>query len=234
MKKNKMMRLASALLVLTLLTTCVISGTFAKYVTSNDATDTARVAAWGVDIVFQGKMDKVYELNTTNLEDTKHVAYSGTNKIIAPGTSGTFLAVELSGTPEVASKVTYTSNFDISSNWLDENGDYYCPLVVTVTGNNDDDPEKETYDIYGMAYASAELFEAAVNAQIALCTKEYDASTDLSGVDADNIVVSWAWYYNPYHSTQTNENDTWLGDQAANSIDITVSLQLYVTVTQID
>ncbi|MFR0985955.1 MAG: hypothetical protein ACLSFZ_04975 [Frisingicoccus sp.] len=44
MKKNRMMRLASSLLVLTLLTTCVISGTFAKYTTQAGGSDTARVA----------------------------------------------------------------------------------------------------------------------------------------------------------------------------------------------
>ena len=47
MKKNRMMRLASVLLVCVLLTTSVISGTFAKYVTSVESTDEARVANWG-------------------------------------------------------------------------------------------------------------------------------------------------------------------------------------------
>ena len=49
MRKNKMMRLASALLVAVLLSTCAISGTFAKYVTSSTGTDKARVAYWGWD-----------------------------------------------------------------------------------------------------------------------------------------------------------------------------------------
>ena len=50
MKKNKMMRLASFLLVATLLTTSMISGTFAKYVTEGSASDSARVAKWGVEV----------------------------------------------------------------------------------------------------------------------------------------------------------------------------------------
>lgn len=49
MKKNKAMRLASALMVLTLLTTCVISSTFAKYTTSANGEDSARVAKWGFE-----------------------------------------------------------------------------------------------------------------------------------------------------------------------------------------
>ena len=47
MKKNRMMRLASILLVCVLLTTSVISGTFAKYTTSVSSEDKARVAYWG-------------------------------------------------------------------------------------------------------------------------------------------------------------------------------------------
>ena len=43
MKKNKMMRLASFLLIAVLLTTSVISGTFAKYVTTDAQWDSARV-----------------------------------------------------------------------------------------------------------------------------------------------------------------------------------------------
>ena len=52
MKKNKMMRLASCLLVLVMLSTSMISGTFAKYVTTGSAEDTARVAKFGVDIKY--------------------------------------------------------------------------------------------------------------------------------------------------------------------------------------
>ena len=47
MKKNKMMRIASVLLVAVLLSTCAIFGTFAKYTTSVTSQDSARVAYWG-------------------------------------------------------------------------------------------------------------------------------------------------------------------------------------------
>lgn len=50
MKKNKMLRLASVLLIVVILTTCVIGGTLAKYTTSDSAADTARVAQWGVTV----------------------------------------------------------------------------------------------------------------------------------------------------------------------------------------
>ena len=56
MKKNKALRAASALLVLTLLTTSIIGGTFAKYTSRGSVNDTARVAKWGVDITTSGAL----------------------------------------------------------------------------------------------------------------------------------------------------------------------------------
>ena len=50
MKKNKMMRLASFLLIAVLVSTSAISGTYAKYTTSGFAEDQARVAKWGVTV----------------------------------------------------------------------------------------------------------------------------------------------------------------------------------------
>ena len=47
MKKNRIMRVFSVLLALTLISTCAISGTFAKYVTRAEGEDAARVAKWG-------------------------------------------------------------------------------------------------------------------------------------------------------------------------------------------
>ena len=42
MKKTKLMRAALLLLVLTLITSCFVGGTFAKYTTSAEGSDTAR------------------------------------------------------------------------------------------------------------------------------------------------------------------------------------------------
>ena len=44
MKKNKFLRLASFMLIACLATCCAVGGTFAKYVTSDNASDSARVA----------------------------------------------------------------------------------------------------------------------------------------------------------------------------------------------
>jgi len=84
MKKNRMMRLASVLLVLVLLTTSVISGTFAKYVTTVSNEDSARVARWG----FTGENADIAitDLFTTAYDSTTDASVSSDVDVIAPGT----------------------------------------------------------------------------------------------------------------------------------------------------
>ena len=50
LKKNWTLRAAVLMLALVLITSCFVGGTFAKYVTSDNAADLARVAKWGVSI----------------------------------------------------------------------------------------------------------------------------------------------------------------------------------------
>lgn len=118
MKKNKMMRLASILLVVTLLSTSVISGTFAKYTTTNTAKDTARVAKWGVVITAQGNLyGKNYATSTESIPTTDtragnlSVMSSNDSKVLAPGTKSEHgLSFDLNGTPEVRTEVTVTAS----------------------------------------------------------------------------------------------------------------------------
>lgn len=127
MKKNRMMRLASGLLVLTLLTTCVISGTFAKYTTQAGGSDTARVAKWGVEVSSAGMLfaEEYDEKNAGNSAhaDSKTItvasvnAANGQDSVVAPGTKNTAgLTFSITGKPEVAVKldvvVTDSKNTD--------------------------------------------------------------------------------------------------------------------------
>lgn len=126
MKKNKMMRLASVLLVCVLLTTSVISGTFAKYVTTAEGTDSARVAKWGVTITMSGDdtiFKSVYAKDDTTpgltLTNSVEAATNGStqDKVVAPGTTGS-TTFSITGTPEVAVKldvvVTATSTIKLA------------------------------------------------------------------------------------------------------------------------
>ena len=114
MKKNKMMRIASILLVVTLLSTCVISGTFAKYVTKAEGEDQARVAKWGVLVTVEGNefADKYKATDEAYKEDGGVYAVVSANgdKVVAPGTSAKeadmALVATVKGTPEVAARYT--------------------------------------------------------------------------------------------------------------------------------
>ena len=50
MKNSKLFKAAGTLMALTLITTCFVGGTFAKYTTTGGGNDSARVAKFGVTI----------------------------------------------------------------------------------------------------------------------------------------------------------------------------------------
>lgn len=118
MKKNKMMRIASFLLVAVLMSTCAISGTFAKYVTADSATDDARVAKWGITVAVSGNLfGKDY--SAKGIDDTGNeivaatsTSVSATDKnVVAPGTKNEVgMKISISGKPEVAYSITANEN----------------------------------------------------------------------------------------------------------------------------
>lgn len=86
MKGSKQPKLAALLLVLTLVTTCFVSGTFAKYVSEGEGKDAARVAKWGVKVEITGDGFKTtYGKDEVNANvDGPTVVSSTTEKVIAP------------------------------------------------------------------------------------------------------------------------------------------------------
>ena len=220
MKKNKMMRIASALLVAVILTTCAISGTFAKYVTSGNGSDNARVAKFGVTV--SGTADtfkETYAKDDNSFTLAANTVVS-TEDVIAPGTSGSMAAFTITGTPEVAVRVEFAGTLELGDKWVDSTSVYYCPIEVTVGS--------EVFK--GMDYASADAFEIAVNDKIATYSKDYEANTDLSGIGADAPAISWKWAFDGNDDVK----DTYLGYQAAAGNAAEISLAVTATVTQID
>lgn len=118
MKKNTMMRVASALLVAVLMTTCAISGTFAKYISTGTGYDTARVAEWdikleGAEMANTFTFDLFNTVKDTAGADEEDVKVGQNETIIAPGTSGSF-EINLKNESEVDAKyaVAYTVTND--------------------------------------------------------------------------------------------------------------------------
>ena len=130
MKKNKMMRFASVLLVAVLLSTCAISGTFAKYTSSGSATATATIAKW--DIQLDGAPianDVEFSLVDTWVNTDPSVTGSVADKKIAPGTSGSGEIV-LENHSEVAAEIVASfaetgkpANMTITYTYKNSNGD---------------------------------------------------------------------------------------------------------------
>ncbi|MDD6060943.1 MAG: hypothetical protein PUB97_11310 [Ruminococcus sp.] len=220
-KKNNALRAASTLLVAVLLSTCAISGTFAKYVTSGSGTDSARVAKWGVEITATGKtFAESYAKDDNSFTLNANTVVSAEN-VVAPGTKGEMAAFTLTGTPETAFRVSFNGTMELGDKWVDATDTYYCPIEIKVG----------TTTFKGMSYASADEFETAVNAAIEAFSADYAAQTDLSTLTADDVPeISWSW---PFESGN-DVKDTYLGDKAAAGNAATISLSVTATVTQID
>ena len=238
MKKNRMMRLASGLLVAVLLTTCAISGTFAKYVTEGEASDSARVAKWGVNINAES-----FDLFTTDYktDDTTatftgdySVSSEGTanrDDVMAPGTSGKIANISITGTPEVAVEVAVKATVTVSGDWV-VNGDFYCPIVITVGDTA----------ICGLAYDDAADFAKAIEDELKGKSAQYAPNKDLTEVD-DDFGISWEWAFEDADhvaldcecaaGAQTDAKDTVLGDKAVAG-DLEIAIGVEISVTQID
>lgn len=128
MKTNTMMRVASVLLVAVLLSTCAISGTFAKYTSTYTGGATATVAAWA----FEMNEEEIANDFTFNLGDTvteiggsDEAEVDLSKKVIAPGTEGSF-QIKLDNLSDV------TAAYDISIELDDrQDGKQNPPVIFT-------------------------------------------------------------------------------------------------------
>ena len=228
MKKNNTMRIAAGLAVAALLSTCLVSGTYAKYTTGNTSQDIAQVAKWGVKVQSDGGGAFAQEYAKDNKAFTvadNTVVAQGKYNLVAPGTSGTFKAATVSGKPEVAVRVDNQAKITLNG-WngdADHPNGFYCPLTFKV---NDTAVDLSKCD-------SAEAVQNAIQAAVAATSKDYAAGTELS--NANSAKIEWAWAFesgdDEAAKKANDKKDTALGDlDAAPTINISVT----TTVTQID
>ena len=232
MKKNKMMRLASALLIAVLLSTSVISGTFAKYTSSANATDKARVAYWGwgsdstIEFdLFDGQYDNVKSENGDN------VVAPGTSKSATftfeykPTDDGKALTAGAIKAPEVT--YDFTVAFDIADgadyDALDANDNFYWTLNGT------------KYDTLNDLKAAVMLLSGEADG-----TARYTPGQlpPMFANDTNNAIqntIGWIWEFETVNSgvvdTDQDEEDTAMGN-AADLDDLTITIT--VTATQVN
>lgn len=240
MKRNKLMKASGILLALTLATSCFVGGTFAKYVSEGQGSDTARVAKWGVEVEMPTNNDKDNWFKTEYSKDDINsgvkwntVISPNDDKVVAPGTDGTFGGIKITGTPEVAVKIQTIADVNVE-NWnVADDGDFYCPLVFTIGEEI----------INGLDHSSnsaggASSFENAIKTAIEKATtREVEAGTDLEKAIKD-ITYSWEWPFEGGTGTgasQSDELDTRLGNKVAEEGNVpTISITVTTTVTQIN
>lgn len=225
MKKNRMMRLASILLVCVLMTTSVISGTFAKYVTTDSATDTARVAKWGVAVSINGNLfgTDYADVSVTDKSDSivatsTNVSSSNSTNIVAPGTKNDVgLKIALTGKPEVAYTIS-ANNAEITAEEIFLGAGTWGVLVPTHGLNEDTDFVNNTY-----YYPSAENVYTKETAFVS--TRTYYELIDEVTIAEDYYPMDWTVTAKVAGSTAfANITATRLADiQAAMIADLTKS-----------
>lgn len=217
MKKNRMMRLASILLVAVLLSTSVISGTYAKYTSTVTGSSTATVAKWSIKV-----SDTAFSDSNTGTEiavASPSVTFNLFNTIkdnwsesgaaneadvssgkIAPGTSGAF-ALNIKNDSEVTAQ--YGITFELTNN----SG---VPLEFKV-GNGE-----WTSTLEAVAMADA---------------------TKLDIGEATTVNVQWRWVFERGDTTEAkknnNKSDTTLGITAQGTAPV-VTIAATITVDQVD
>ena len=216
-------------MVLSLLTTCLLSTTFAKYVTAGSSSASARVAKWGVTV--ETDLTGLF-LDRYNVNDRNEVISFNGDDIVAPGTSNSFnMNTSVKGVPEVAVEVQTSADVTIT-NW-DVNGYYYCPLTFTVNGAT----------ISGNDFLTPEEFETWIEGRISKLTAQYAPLKDLAAAEEIDLSISWSWPFevdddsNAENGIANDTLDTALGNKAADgdtSNDPKIEFSITQTVFQIN
>lgn len=228
------MRVAGLLLALVLVTSCFVGGTFAKYVTSGNSTDSARVAKFGVTVNANGTVfaeeykDPAGKIVTVKSVGAMTVGEKAYKNLVAPGTEGELAKAVLSGTPEVSVRVDYTAEVSLGDNWVyrpapGAQSQFYCPLTIKINNTA----------IEGASYTDKQALENAIAGEINSYSKTYAPNINLGEQGADALKISWAWAFETAGGAN-DVKDTYLGDQAAAGNPGTITVGLTTTVTQVD
>lgn len=196
--------------------------TFAKYIETNETgSKTAVVAKWGV--VIQNSIESASK-PIFEKENANGTVIGKTQEVVAPGTEGS-VTVTISGTPEVASRISFNVTIDDVS-LKDKAGtkDTYYPIVWSVS----EGAVKETFT----------GANAQTNLTNYLVAKEYAPNLSLDRT----VTIGWSWAFEG-----DNAMDTICGNAAANTVtanefvedgttwelDNTIGLSVVTTVEQI-
>lgn len=216
MKKTKLMRAALLLLVLTLITSCFVGGTFAKYTTSANGSDSARVAKWG----FQPTTITMTDLFKTAYDATDNATVKSTVDVIAPGTTGSAKFGFTYGGATTAPEVAYT--FEVSTKGSS------CADSIK---NNRNIQWKLDNGAWGTWAALITAIEALDGNKV---ENKYDPGQlpdAFTAADGNTHTVSWQWLFDTANDATQDETDTGMGNAEELA---KVELVITVAATQVD
>ena len=216
MKKNRMLRVAAVLLVAVMLTTSVISGTFAKYTTSATSEDSARVANWG--------FERTNSMDLTNLflGSYQNVVSNNGDDVIAPGTEGstTFAFAYDGANGTTGPEVAYTFEVKVEAS---------CDDAILANGNIQWQLDTNGYGTWDEMIADITALSGSETGK-----QQYAPNTlPAAFTDADEIhTISWKWIFDEAAGgANLDDLDTALG----NDNDLAdCSIKITITATQVD
>jgi hypothetical protein len=220
MRKNKAMRTAALLLVLVLMTSCFVGGTFAKYTTTASGTAEARVAYWG----FDAEAEMTLDLFAADYTDVK-----GAENVIAPGTGKT-----------AEFGFAYTANGELDAPEVD------YAFTVEATGTCGDEikanPNIQWYvdselaeDPAGTAAeGSFDAMLAQLNGMSEATIKAGNLPAAFSTADATHT-VSWVWAFETLNGNTADADQDKLDTDMGNATSLDeVTLTITVSAVQLN
>lgn len=246
MKKNAMMRIASVLLVAVLLTTCSISGTFAKYVSEASGEDSARVAywGWGVDstLTINGLFADTYaKYDSADPQGNDAISVdSVVGDVLAPGTEGSatfsfrYTENDTELDPDVIEAPEVDYHFDVTVVVAD------CDQLIQENRNIQWKLDNGAWGTWTQLVDALDALGEGTDNGV------YEAGELPDGFGTtDTHTISWQWIFeddaNTYEISDgtsasptiltQDQYDTYMGNQA--DLD-DVSIEITITATQID
>ena len=244
MKKHNMMRVASALAVVTLLSKSVISGTLAKYTSeATSKAESASVAKWAINagskngtlqaISEAGRDSFTFDLFNT-VKDTATAcgnesdisANDGT--IIAPGTWG-YVDLVIENDSEVSAKYSIK---------LEKTSEDTVPLQYAMKKLDGAAVEETKLSAITLDSNAVNWTSEVTNVKITedkSITLNYISGDTKTGNTGNTVTyrVYWKWDYGT-NTTASENSDTSLGVTAATGTAATPTVKATVTATQVD
>ena len=195
---NALIKFTMLVLILTMLSLCLVSNTYAKYTSTFAGSDTAIVAKWSVSAGDAGQTtinlfdaSKIYDTNNADYSNgvvDTDVRTSTGDAIIAPGTWGSF-SFTVKNDSDV--NATYAVDYEVTEagiplEWSTDGASWSESLTNVSTTTLNMDTEKDVTVYWRWAFttdAARDTADTALGTATTLATPEVTITTTFTQVD---------------------------------------------------